>query len=602
MAIIGSGPTCLYILKQLSEQSSEFRSHISSIAIFEKSEHPGMGMPYNPETTDFYNLSNISSEEIPLLEESFAQWLQLQPKAYLKKLNITQLPISSSKVYSRLALGAYLAVQFGKLVDKLNQQGINIQVNSGTEVIDIVSDKSSDRIRLKTKNSKQFGGYSKVIIATGHIWADQDRPKQGYYASPWPIHKIIPHNKTYYNFTIGTLGASLSAFDVVSSLAHRHGIFQECDDGLSFKLHEHAQGFKIVMHSAEGWLPHLQYEQEKPMREIYRHTTREELLSLIDRSGFLSLSVFFDKICRPALLEASVKDGDTPLTKLLSQTSFGIKEFIEHMESKHDYVNSFEGMRKELVQANKKMVSDKPTYWMETLDDLMYCVNFHAELISAEDYLFFRKQMMPFLMNVIAALPLPSARILLALYDAGCLRLKTGKVEVMDNLSDSRKTMIRVSNANGQTETIEYSMFINCSGQGSIKFEDYPFPTLLKEKRVRQARSKFETAPGLSLTDSPEKREQLLITPNATYLYTGGIDIDPGYRILDSKGTPSSLVSDVSFVHTSGCRPYSYGLQACHATSVILVEQLKNDFIHTEHSPEISIEGITKIYKKHDDL
>ena len=602
VAIIGSGPTCIYILKQISDQSEVFKSHIGAIIIFEKSNNAGMGMPYNPDTTDIYNLSNISSEEIPLLEESFADWLKDQSKDFLKDLNVTEFPISKSKVYSRLALGNYMKVQFDQIVEKLNNQGISMIITPGVNIVDIVLGQNAKQVTLIDSATVEHQGFDKVIISTGHIWAEPDRPEHGYYASPWPIQKILPDVNSFYNFTIGTLGASLSAFDVVNSLAHRHGSFQKIEEGLNFKLYKNAEDFKLVMHSAEGWLPHLQYEQEKPMREIYRHTTRDEMLSLIDTSGFLPLSDFFDKVCRPALIEAAEKDGNTKLKELLSQTDFGIKEFIDHQEDKHEYVNSFEGMRKEVVVAKEKINSNKPTHWMETLDDLMYCLNFHAELISAEDFLFYRKKMMPFLMSVIAALPLSSANILLALYDAGCITIKTGMVDIMENPSKDGKTIIKVSNTDEKTETFEYSLFINCAGQGNIEFEDYPFPTLLKDNIVRKARTKFKSSRDSSLIRNVNKKEEVLENESETYLYTGGIDIDSGYRIIDSEGIPSSIISDVSFIHTSGCRPYSYGLQACNATSAILIEQLKKDFTMSDSKRELSIEEITEIYKNKEDL
>lgn len=602
VTIIGSGPTCIYFLKQFSDQSKEFKSRFHSITIFEKSHNSGMGMPYNPEMTDLYNLSNISSEEIPALEESFADWLKKQPTEILKNLNVTEFPISKSKVYSRLALGHYLKVQFDLIIEKIKAHGIPVQLNLGIEIVDINPIKNTDQVSLIASKNRVYNGFHKVIISTGHIWLDKDKPDYGYYASPWPICKILPNEDAYYNFTIGTLGASLSAFDVVTSLAHRHGSFQKSEKGFTFKLHKGAQNFNLVMHSAEGWLPHLQYEQEKPIREIYRHTNRDELLSLIEDSGFLSIAVFFDTICRPALLKAASLDGDILLTKLLSQSNFGIKEFVEHMENQHEYVNSFEGMRKELNQARKKMKSEKPTYWMETLDDLMYCLNFHAELLSAEDHLILSKHIMPFLMNVIAALPLESAEILLALYDAGCISLKKGFVEIIEDKNANGNTVIKINNETENSERIEYSMFVNCSGQATIEYEDYPFPTLLKNNFVSRSKAKFKSIPKTSLIKTEKMKNKILTTEDEFYLYTGGIDIDAGYRILDPKGLPSSQISDVSFMHTSGCRPYSYGLQACNATSTLLIEQFKKEFLDHSFRENITIEEITEIYESKDNL
>lgn len=602
VAIIGSGPTCIYFLKQLSDQPKEFKSHLHSITIFEKSNNAGMEMPYNPEMTDFYNLSNISSEEIPALEESFADWLRNQPKGILNNLNVTEFPISKSKVYSRIALGNYFRVQFEKIIKKLKKQDLWIDVMSGVEIIDIITKFPSEVVSLEDSNHRKYDGFNKVIISTGHIWAEKDQTNRGYYASPWPIQKILPSEETYYNFPIGTLGASLSAFDVVTSLAHRHGSFEKSDEVLTFKLNKNVEQFKLVMHSAEGWLPHLQYEQEKPIREIYRHASREEILALIDSSGFLSLSVYFDKICRPALIIASSKDGNPSLIKLLSQISFGMEEFVKYMEKRHEYVNSFEGMRKEQLQAKEKMNANKPTHWMETLDDLMYALNFHAELLSAEDHLFLNKRLMPFLMNVIAALPLPSAQIILALYDAGCISLKKGFVEIIEDKKIPNKTVVKVTDEGKRSETLEYSMFVNCSGQGKLEFENYPFPSLINENKIRKSRAEFKAAPDPSVIKEAKKKDQILSHGNKTYLYTGGIDVDAGYRVIDVNGEPSTTIRDVSFIHTSGCRPYSYGLQACNATSTILMEQFKKDFKLKLPNKEMALEEITRIYDSNDNL
>ena len=56
----------------------------------------GFGMPFNSNTTDKYNLSNISSLEIPDLPYTFAYWLRSQDLSDLEALNVTHFPISES--------------------------------------------------------------------------------------------------------------------------------------------------------------------------------------------------------------------------------------------------------------------------------------------------------------------------------------------------------------------------------------------------------------------------------------------------------------------------------------------------------------------------
>ena len=58
--------------------------------------------------------------------------------------------------------------------------------------------------------------------------------------------------------------------------------------------------------------------------------------------------------------------------------------------------------------SEESVLEHKPIHWKETIDDLIYTLNFHAELMPAEDHLTLKSLVMPFLMNVIAAMP-PSA-------------------------------------------------------------------------------------------------------------------------------------------------------------------------------------------------
>ena len=127
LAVIGSGPTALYLLHYIYDNLEVFQHRIRTISIFEKEEILGMGMPYHPKTTDIYNLANISSEEIPMLQESFADWLRKQTLDELHKFNIYQMPIDDSEVYSRVALGHYFTEQFRQLITLIESRGIQIR-------------------------------------------------------------------------------------------------------------------------------------------------------------------------------------------------------------------------------------------------------------------------------------------------------------------------------------------------------------------------------------------------------------------------------------------------------------------------------------------
>lgn len=567
LAIIGSGPTAIFLLKHLFDNIHILRTAIGQILLYEKEAIMGMGMPYSPLTTDKYNMSNISSEEIPGLTESFAEWLRKQPADVLQEYGLSRNEIDESEVYSRLALGAYFHSQYVAYVEKLKDSGIDFREFPSEGIDDIIPE--GDKFQLLSESGKSFIA-DKVVIATGHVFKEKDNPERKYFASPWPISKLLPEAGERYNFPVGILGASLSAFDVVSSLSHRHGTFSEAEGHTVYEPAAGTENFKLVMHDVNGWLPHLQYEQEEPMREIYRHVDRAGMMGLLDKKGHLRIRTYFDAVCRPALQEALRKDGLGPVAGALDKPEFGMEEFVEKMSERHEYPNAFDGMKQEMEKASESVDKNKPIHWKEVMDDLMYSLNFHAEFMPAEDHLFFHKTIMPFLMNVIAALPLCSAKILLALHDAGKLELQSGKVTVLDEQPSREATRIRLT-AGEESRNFDYKMFIGCGGQKNIELEDYPFPSLVEQGFVQPA--KVAVVDKKEFRDIAAESDNRLPAESGNY-QIGGIAINAAYQVFDIHGEPNENLYDISFTHSSGLRPYSYGLQACSATAEIMVDNL----------------------------
>ena len=594
IAIIGSGATAIYLLKHLMDNTYVLKKHIEEIAIFEKGDILGMGMPYNPHTTDLYNLSNIASEELPELIITFVDWLKMQTKKTLKDLGLASQEISKSEVYNRLALGQYLQAQYKEIIKKLINDGIVVNEYPNSEVIDIEYIPKNQQVTLSILKGKTYT-YDKVVIATGHVWTEKDDVESGNYSSPWPIQKILPKEGHFHNFKIGTLGASLSAFDVVSSLSRRHGKFKTDKAGkMTFHPSEGAEDFSIALHAANGWLPNLQYEQEEPMREIYRHMTRDKIFEILDIEGYMRIETFFNEVCRPALIIAFKKDKMKDMVEKLGDESYSLTEFINDMTTKHEYKNAFEGMRYEMIEAKASVENKKPIHWKEVIDDLMYALNFHAELMPAEDHLYFHKNVMPFLMNVIAAMPLPSGNLLLALYDAKKLEIVAGYATVSE---EHKKGLTTVNIKDGEAiYPIDYKMFIQCGGQKPLNIDDYPFKSLVKNGIVRKARIKFSDKIEAKSLLKTDKKELVLKKKNEYYYATGGIDIDGIYRVIGENDKPNDSIHDITFTHTTGIRPYSYGLQACSATSHILVQAWVKSL---EENIEIvgNIEEITEIYE-----
>src|SRR5690606_37615854 len=137
--------------------------------------------------------------------------------------------------------------------------------------------------------------------------------------------------------------------------------------------------------------------------------SKTDLLKLLDRKGYLRIETYFDRACRPVLYNSLSANGYVEEAERLNNPNFSFADFIEKMSEGHEYKNPFVGMHKEMKEARVSVEENIPIYWKEAMDDLMFTLNFHLEMVPAEDRMFFRERVMPFMMNVIAALPLQSA-------------------------------------------------------------------------------------------------------------------------------------------------------------------------------------------------
>lgn len=569
LAIIGSGPSTVFLLKQLLERAGQGLPR--EITIFEKDGQAGVGMPYSARTTDPHHLSNISSEEIPALQQSFAEWLGTKATPeQLAAWAIRREEIDPEEIYPRLALGAYFQSQYCALVAALRAAGVAVKERVNSLVLDVVpgSDGSSGVEVVLSDGARH--ACAALVIATGHRWPQDDRPDDGYFASPWPIRKILPPPGRYYDFPVGILGASLSAFDVVTTLAHHHGDFSVEGGQLSYQPRREAQGLKLVLHAADGALPHLLFEQTEPLREIYRHVSREQIEGLIGADGFLPLIRYFDEVCRPVLIRGFLQDGRADIAKLLEDASLGLEDLVEKLAAEHQYDDPFEGLAVELAEAERLVREGRVTHWKEYLDDLFYTLNFHAESLAAEDHDLLKGKVLPFVMSVVAAMPLDSVRKLLALRNAGMIELRKGKAEIDEDHKGTGLTRLTVDD-DGEESEERYRLFIDCGGQKPSSPTDHPFRSLVTEGGVVPASARFRD-PGRATQIAPDA---LTTTPDgAPALLLGGLQYDRHYLLQGAAEDDPGPVFDLALPDVNGLRPYSYGLQACNEAAAIVASCL----------------------------
>ena len=112
IAIIGGGPSGLFMYKRLIESNQEFE-----ITIFEKKQKLGIGMPYGDKGANLEHITNVSENEIPTLVTSIEGWSKTLTPEYLNKFNIDPNHFNEYKVLPRLFFGEYLAAQFQLLIE-----------------------------------------------------------------------------------------------------------------------------------------------------------------------------------------------------------------------------------------------------------------------------------------------------------------------------------------------------------------------------------------------------------------------------------------------------------------------------------------------------
>ena len=578
IGLIGSGASAIYLLHNiLIDLQKNGRIPNLKISVFEKSSVLGGGMPYNPQMVDTVHVVNILPEETPDLLCPYVDWLQSRSDQELLQLGIQdRSKISDKDIYSRFAMYSYLHSQYEEIIKKLKGLGVTINQHNNCTITDAVN-QSTENITIIDDKGKSHQ-VNRLVIATGHSWLEKDKLDHNFYSSPWPIHKMLPKGEEKYNFRIGLLGASLSAFDVVTSLAERHGQFIRQNDKLEYIPYEGTENFHLVLHSSQGKLPHIRCGFQWPHVVQHRFFTREDVEQMAkSNGGKLQIETYFQKLCKPQLVAALRKDGLDHLADQLNKPSVTFTGFIEIMNSARLYSNPFEGMKLELEEAHKSIETQTPIHWKETLDDLMYTLNHHSPLLSGEDLLFYQHTVIPFLLNVTAFLPLVSSEKLLALYEAGKVSLASGRVQVLEKQPKPHELQIsRMDPLKGE-QVESYQMFVDCTGQKTVNLEDFPFPKLAKQGVVREATAMF-TSEKEALSYQTRFPKQILKTPTGYVYLPGGIEIDNSFHVIGRDGKTHKEIYDIAYPHLKGQRPFFPGLQQCHDTGKILAEEIMSSF------------------------
>ncbi|WP_460639784.1 FAD/NAD(P)-binding protein [Larkinella harenae] len=561
LAILGAGPSGLFIFKQLVEA----RQAGWEIHIFEAHQQLGAGMPYSKEGACREHVTNVSGNEVPPLVTSLQEWLPTLPEETLKQFNIDPTRFTEYKVVPRLLFGQYLAAQFELVLGLAARAGLTTRVHSGHAVTDIQDDPRQHQVNVIVDDQKTMG-FDCVILCTGHYWPKKHEGRiPHYFDSPYPPSKLAFRA----NHPVAIKGASLTAIDAIRTLARQNGQFTHQADGtLSFQTDPESPDFKLILHSRNGLLPAIRFHLEEPLLSEDDLLTAEQIATQrAAHDGFLPLDYVFE-----TAFKAPFRQSDPGFYERIR--TMNLETFVESVMEQRERQDPFELFTAEYAQAEQSIRRHQSMPWKEQLAVLSYVMNYPAKYFSAEDNQRLQNVIMPLISLVIAFVPQSSAQELLALHQAGVLTIRSVGADSSVEPQESGGAIYRYSDESNHPQADFYATFVDCTGQAHLSYEDFPFKSLLAAHTVSPAFLKFRSAQkgAAALKEDHERVSQ--DAHGAYWLKVPGVAINDNFQILAPDGTPNPRLFIMAVPFIGGYNPDYSGLDFCQTASKYILEKL----------------------------
>ena len=561
IAIIGGGPSALFVFKALLDQDGTG----IEINIFEAGDRLGVGMPYSEFGANPEHVTNVSGNEVPPLITPLIDWLKTRPIEFLQRFNLDPTRLHDFKVVPRLLFGEYLNAQFELLLANAKRAGLRTQRHLQTVVSDLDADRESREITLTTADGEKLQ-FDVAILCTGHTWPRTHEGRHaGFFDSPYPPQKIIGR----FNHPIAVRGTSLTAIDAVRTLARQHGDFVRLNSHrLAFQFRTGCEDFKIVLHSREGFLPGVRFHLEDPHLSKTSLLTESELREHRDSNdGFVSLDHLFEND-----FKAGFREKDPDFYEFIQKMS--LEEFVDAMLEERERSEPFAFFKAEYEEALRSIRTHKSIYWKEKLAILSFAMNQPAKYFSAEDRLRLQNVLMPLISLVIAFVPQSSCEQLIALHDAGALEL----------IVVGRKSCVEPHGAGGisylydlptdESMSVRFATFINCVGQPALSFDDFPFESLKSKGSVSPAMLRFRSH-ARALTQIEKGNRNVEQTADGSYyLRVAGIAINDHFQVIAVGGLANEQIYAMAVPLIGGYNPDYSGLDFCEFASKRIVARI----------------------------
>jgi len=458
VAIVGAGPTGIYTFFALLQGEVPL-----SIAIYEQAAQAGVGMPYNDEDNSGLMLANIASIEIPPIAATYLDWLREQDEARLAQFGVDKRGLHERQFLPRVLLGNYFRDRFLALVARAAERGFEVEVHESCEVTDLEA--TPEGVKLWAEGEPVADRYDLVVVATGHVWPDEDEATRSYFPSPWSglLEARIAACK------VGVMGTSLSAIDAAMAVAAQHGAFVEAgDERLRYDLDPASRGLHITLMSRSGILPEADFYCPIPYEPLQRLTAQaieEEIVAgpegLLDRVFGLVAS---------ELAAADPAWSERVSLSTLDADSFADAYFLDRQ--RHD---PFRWAEYNLAEVERNRRDRHTVPWRYAILRMHEIVQEIVPHLGDADRQRFDAGLCKVFVDNYAAIPPESIRRLLALREAGVIGvLELGHDYAMAVVKEC--TVIEIGG-----ESLVFDVFIDARGQKPLRTKDLPFPGLRRQ-------------------------------------------------------------------------------------------------------------------------
>lgn len=458
IAIVGAGPTGIYTLFSLLQQQTPL-----SISIFEQADEAGVGMPYSDEENSKMMLANIASIEIPPIYCTYLEWLQKQEDGHLQRYGVKKETLHDRQFLPRILLGEYFRDQFLRLVDQARQQKFAVAVYESCQVTDLQITNAG--VMLATNQDLPSETFDLAVIATGHVWPDEEEATRTYFPSPWSGLMEVKVDAC----NVGIMGTSLSGLDAAMAVAIQHGSFIEDDkQHVVFHRDNASEKLNITLLSRTGILPEADFYCPIPYEPL--HIVTDQALNAEIQKGEEGL---LDRVFR--LIVEEIKFADPDWSQRIALESLNVDSFAQAWFAERKQRDPFDWAEKNLQEVERNKREKHTVPWRYVILRLHEAVQEIVPHLNEHDHKRFSKGLARVFIDNYAAIPSESIRRLLALREAGIIHILALGEDYKMEINESRTVL--------KTEDNSYSfdVFIDARGQRPLKVKDIPFPGLREQ-------------------------------------------------------------------------------------------------------------------------